>query len=54
MSRPLISSAVTPVLEEARRQETRELTILENGSNQSIYSLVFDDVGVAERIQGER
>lgn len=41
MSKLSIGTAVTPVLEKEKKQEIKELTVLNDNSKESIYSLIF-------------
>jgi len=43
MSKPSIGDAVTPALERERNQEIKELTVLDENSRESIFSLVFSE-----------
>ncbi|MCL2808199.1 MAG: hypothetical protein FWD27_08650 [Coriobacteriia bacterium] len=41
MSRPLIGTAITPAIEEELNRKHKELTALEDDSEESIYHQVF-------------
>ena len=41
MSKPSIGAAITPALEKEKKQEVKELTVLNESSKESIYWLFF-------------
>ncbi|AEV67549.1 hypothetical protein [Acetivibrio clariflavus] len=44
MSKPSIGTAQIPVPNKEKKQLIQELTVLEEGSEKSIYNLIFSDV----------
>lgn len=41
MGKPSIGAAVTPAAEKGKKREIKELTVLKEDSNESIYHLIF-------------
>lgn len=43
MARPSIGDAVTATIDTAIKRDIKELTVLENGSEESIFHLIFEE-----------
>lgn len=44
MGKPSIGGVVTPAVEREKKYVVKELTVLEEKSNESIYNLVFGEI----------
>ena len=54
MGKPSIGAALTPELERERKQETMELTVLNDNSKESIYNMVFSEAENGTRKENEQ
>jgi hypothetical protein len=54
MSKPSIGTVATPAYKEEQKREIRNLTVLEEDSNKSIFSLIFSQAGNRETKKNEQ
>ncbi|MDR2492355.1 MAG: hypothetical protein LBD25_02675 [Coriobacteriales bacterium] len=54
MGKLTIGTVAIPAGSEEQRQEVKELTVLEEGSSESIFSLIFSQAGTREAEKHEQ